>query len=466
MAEDHIPDEASFSGDITDRWTYTQVRDWVLLYPDVSHTALHLYLILRSMIIEKRDDGLRKMTIDQLCWLLPGIEGVDTSRTTVKDALRILLREEFLVCTDPADVPASAPRKYIVRDLPPRADYDGWRNAWDKLDAYTPNWREAGKKRRQEIKAIRAAEKRGKELSTGSSTTLSTEGVVGNPTTGQKGTNEEVGNPTPPSPGRISDQGGRISGARGFVTCTNESPNKPSSSSSARTSARDASAEPRLEEDEEMKGNNDNPSAEPRAHLPQEREGGEEESYADNEPQALPDGLVDIPGWLATLPGLGGAQRSLCGFLEYPVMQALAAGWTLEALAAYLAPKVDPDRAHNKNSIPIWYANHLKELPAPPKAVVPLCDNPAHARNPKEDPVRGGCFWCNSAPKAGTIVQPEPLVDPIDMTTAVAACRKAITDRFTGPERSRNQMPHHRAKDEADRNRAKANDLLRGESGR
>lgn len=228
----------------------------------------------------------------------------------------------------------------------------------------------------------------------------------------------------------------------------------------------DATPEAPLEEDEEMKGNNDNPSAEPRAHLPQEREGGEEESYADNEPQALPDGLVDIPGWLATLPGLGGAQRSLCGFLEYPVMQALAAGWTLEALAAYLAPKVDPDRAHNKNSIPIWYANHLKDLPAPPKAVVPLCDNPAHARNPKEDPVRGGCFWCNSAPKAGTIVQPEPLVDPIDMTTAVAACRKAITDRFTGPERSRNQMPHHRAKDEADRNRAKANDLLRGESGR
>ena len=228
----------------------------------------------------------------------------------------------------------------------------------------------------------------------------------------------------------------------------------------------DATPEAPLKEDEEMKGNDENPSAEPRAHLPQEREGGEEESFADNEPQGLPDGLVDIPGWLATLPGLGGAQRSLCGFLEYPVMQALAAGWTLEALAAYLAPKVDPDRAHNKNSIPIWYANHLKELPAPPKAVVPLCDNPAHARNPKEDPVRGGCFWCNSAPKAGTTVEPEPLVDPIDMTTAVAACRQSLANRFTGPERSRNQMPHHRAKDEADRNRAKANDLLRGESGR
>lgn len=33
-------------------------------------------------------------------------------------------------------------RGFTVRDLPP-ATYTGWRNAWDKLDAYCPEWREA-----------------------------------------------------------------------------------------------------------------------------------------------------------------------------------------------------------------------------------------------------------------------------------------------------------------------------------
>jgi len=241
-----------------------------------------------------------------------------------------------------------------------------------------------------------------------------------------------------------------------------------SSSSSlphAQERGEDATPEAPLEEDEEMKGNDDNPSAEPRAHLPQEREGGEKESFADNEPQELPDGLVDIPGWLATLPGLGGAQAPASGFLEYPVMRALDAGWTLEALAAHLKPLVDPSKARSRSAIPGWYDKHLGELPEAPRSAKPLCDNPAHARTRVED-TDGGCLMCNSAPKAGTTVKTEPVIETTDAATAAALCRQALSSRFQGSERSRNQMPHHRAKDEADRNRTKANDLLRGESGR
>lgn len=231
----------------------------------------------------------------------------------------------------------------------------------------------------------------------------------------------------------------------------------------------DASPEAPLEEDEEMKGNDINPSPEARAHLPQEREGDDEESFASNSPEGLPGGLVDIPGWLATLPGLGDRETAFYGFLEYPVMQALAAGWTLQGLREHLKPLVNPDLARSKNAVPGWYEKHLSELPEAPKAVVPLCDNPAHALNPKEDPVRGGCFFCNTPAKVVTVVEPVPVTDAdgdaVSLGLAFRAnLRAKRIERTTEP--SRNQMPHHRAADEAERNREKANDLLRGESGR
>jgi len=250
-----------------------------------------------------------------------------------------------------------------------------------------------------------------------------------------------------------------------FETAGTNTPPPPSSVGPGE----DASPEAPLEEDEEMKGNDINPSPEARAHLPQEREGDDEESFASNGPEGLPGGLVDIPGWLATLPGLGDRETAFYGFLEYPVMQALAAGWTLQGLKEHLKPLVNPDLARSKNAVPGWYEKHLSELPEAPKAVVPLCDNPAHALNPKEDPVRGGCFFCNTPAKAVTVVEPVPVTgadgDAVSLGLAFRAnLRAKRIERTTEP--SRKQMPHHRAADEAERNRVKANDLLRTESGR
>ncbi|OAH10983.1 hypothetical protein [Streptomyces jeddahensis] len=141
-----------FTGDITDYWSYTQVRDWVLLQPDLTRTALHLYLLLRSMVSEsvRRNGGaLRRMSIDQLCWLLPGVNGKPASLTMVKDALRLLAAHNLVVNPDGGRLVTSGGknaiqntfRTYKVNDLPPDA-YEGWRNVWDKLDAYTPDWRD------------------------------------------------------------------------------------------------------------------------------------------------------------------------------------------------------------------------------------------------------------------------------------------------------------------------------------
>ncbi|MFI9724615.1 hypothetical protein ACIHFE_34175 [Streptomyces sp. NPDC052396] len=141
-----------FTGDITDYWSYTQVRDWILLHAELSRTALHLYLLLRSMVSEtarRMGGGLRRMSLDQLCWLLPGINGKPASPTMIKDALRVLAQWNLVTNPDGGRLVTSAGkgaiqntyRRYQVNDLPPDA-YTGWRNVWDKLDAYTPDWRE------------------------------------------------------------------------------------------------------------------------------------------------------------------------------------------------------------------------------------------------------------------------------------------------------------------------------------
>lgn len=149
---DETAEELEFVGDITDYWSYTQVRDWVLLRPGITRTSLHLYLLLRAMVSEtarRTGGGLRRMSLDQLCYLLPGVNDKPASPTMVKDALRLLDEHGLVVNPDGGRLVTSTGkggiqnsfRKYQVNDLPP-GEYVGWRNVWDKLDAYTPDWRE------------------------------------------------------------------------------------------------------------------------------------------------------------------------------------------------------------------------------------------------------------------------------------------------------------------------------------
>ncbi|UZI33972.1 hypothetical protein [Streptomyces sp. VB1] len=151
-----------FSGTITDYWSYTQVRDYLMLMPGMTHVAYRLYSLLRSMIAEasrRRDDeswngGMRRMTIDQLCWLLPGPKDKPTSVSTMYEVLGALEELNLVVPKDTRELEGISQLKgkqraakgisrgFIVNDLPPDAVHTGWRNAWDKLDAYTADWRE------------------------------------------------------------------------------------------------------------------------------------------------------------------------------------------------------------------------------------------------------------------------------------------------------------------------------------
>jgi hypothetical protein len=239
-----------------------------------------------------------------------------------------------------------------------------------------------------------------------------------------------------------------------FVGGSSVLPPPPPSSVGA---GEDATPEAPLEEDEEIENfetNNDGFA------IDTSQEGLEGASEG-------PDG---IPEWLATLPGLNGPQAPAHGFLEYPVMLAVRAGWTLQALKKHLAPLVDPSKARSKNAIPGWYDRHLGELPEPPKAVVPLCDNPAHQLSPQEDPVNGGCLLCNTqaatGPREKTAIPPGILQDTGGDTVALGVAFRA--DRRAKrlarvAEPSRSDTPQVRAHREAERNRVKANDLLRTE---
>ncbi|RPK69901.1 hypothetical protein EES45_36350 [Streptomyces sp. ADI97-07] len=147
----------TFSGTITDYWSYTQVRDYVMLMPGMTHTAYRLYSMLRSMIAEanrQRWTGMRRMTIDQLCWLLPGPNDKPMSISAMYDVLKTLEKLELVVPKDVLELEGitqlkgkeraakGISRGFTVNDLPADAVHTGWRNAWDKLDAYRPDWRE------------------------------------------------------------------------------------------------------------------------------------------------------------------------------------------------------------------------------------------------------------------------------------------------------------------------------------
>lgn len=149
----------AIEGDITDYWSYTLTRDYLKLMPGLSDAGLRLYDILRSMVSQASRNrpgaGLRRMTIDQLCYLMPGSNGKAEKPVSISAMYELLSMLERLDLVVPKDMKEAAGasqykgkekaakailRGYVVKDLPP-AMYTGWRNSWDKLDAYRPDWR-------------------------------------------------------------------------------------------------------------------------------------------------------------------------------------------------------------------------------------------------------------------------------------------------------------------------------------
>src|SRR5690348_13577519 len=96
--------EYAFLGDITDYWTYTLVRDRLLLMPGLTDPAMRMYLIVRSMIAESKKNlpgqGLRRMTIDQMCFLLTRDMGKPVSVSLMYQILALLEELDLMVPLD------------------------------------------------------------------------------------------------------------------------------------------------------------------------------------------------------------------------------------------------------------------------------------------------------------------------------------------------------------------------------
>lgn len=120
------------------RPAFTQVPDWVMLCERVPATAFRLWCILRSMQFES-GPGIPPLTLDQVCWLLPGVNKKPTSRTRAREALDVLLEEGLLKDVSAEGLPKSAPRLYLAVDEPQRAM--GFSGARRKLKRYHRLWR-------------------------------------------------------------------------------------------------------------------------------------------------------------------------------------------------------------------------------------------------------------------------------------------------------------------------------------
>lgn len=109
-----------------------------MLCERINPTAFRLWCILRSMQFEK-GPGIPPLTLDQVCWLLPGVNGRPTSKTRAREALDALLGEGILTDVSPEGTSRSGARSYLTTDTPQKAM--GWPGARRKLRGYHRLWR-------------------------------------------------------------------------------------------------------------------------------------------------------------------------------------------------------------------------------------------------------------------------------------------------------------------------------------
>lgn len=123
-------------------WHHTVMRDWIAVCPDIGPTAYRLYAITRSLVIEKRG-AVRKLTLNELCALLPGPNGKPSSLGRIRDAIRELSAIGLYSTPDGKAITTSsskraAERQMLIRinDFPSNPSaYGGPRNAFEVLES-------------------------------------------------------------------------------------------------------------------------------------------------------------------------------------------------------------------------------------------------------------------------------------------------------------------------------------------
>ncbi|WP_461712887.1 hypothetical protein [Streptomyces sp. DSM 41029] len=164
----------------TDHFYTSQTADWVSISPYLKDSEVRLYMILRALVIEKYSNPVRKLTLRQLCYMLPKkpLPMPGRWRTTrprpmcepsslsrIRSIIDALTRVGLLttpegerITTSSRASAAGRPLRIRINDRP-AIGYDGAPNAFELLDAITaPAEAAAAATIREE--AARAAAKR------------------------------------------------------------------------------------------------------------------------------------------------------------------------------------------------------------------------------------------------------------------------------------------------------------------
>ena len=176
----------------------SQLHDWIPLCPRLSDSAVRLYWIMRSLVIEKYGP-VRKITLAELRHLLPakpageGEPVKPSSHSRIRTLLR-MLSDVGLVSTPEGDRLTTSsrakaslgPLRIRINDLPP-AGYDGARNAFAQLDHIRPAARTTARQALDHEEQLAAAEP-----------AVSAQRAAGrksNPPAGEEGAGQEFGPP-------------------------------------------------------------------------------------------------------------------------------------------------------------------------------------------------------------------------------------------------------------------------------
>ncbi|MDX3174188.1 hypothetical protein PV382_18090 [Streptomyces scabiei] len=132
-------------------WYTTRVYDWIPLCPCLRDADVRGYLVLRSLVIEKYKNPVRKLTLLDLCELIPSpTPGQPSSLTRVRSVLDGLSKAGLVSTPEGGPVKTSSrasaagkPIRIRVNDMP-QEGYSGWRNTEDKLQ-HVMQLREAGR---------------------------------------------------------------------------------------------------------------------------------------------------------------------------------------------------------------------------------------------------------------------------------------------------------------------------------
>ncbi|USQ89865.1 hypothetical protein NFX46_39960 (plasmid) [Streptomyces phaeoluteigriseus] len=386
-----------FEGDITDYWSPAVVRHWVLHLSGMKPTDFKLYTLLRAMLTSS-PRGLRRMSVDELCWLLTEEGEKPVGESTVRAALKRLEKANLVTNPDGERIVTSTgkggiqtiSRRYKVHDLPPDV-HVGWANTWQKLDAYRPDWRE--------------------NPIVPPTHTKSPDGIVRSKSSGRTDLGEQspTEGPEDETAGRfdrsISSSAQQKSSSRAqkssshtAVTSGNEGGIQSLVRSSLSPSAEDAAAtsvtpDAGMTKTRETAAPEDNPTS-AAAGVPAPREG-----------QADDGQRSELLEMLLGLPGRDRMNRDEVAEMLLPLaVEALAVGWTAPKLRTHLARSCDPQRVYDPAAI---YRKHLKKLPpvpagasGHPAATAPQCSK-CNGSGLAEDPATflpiGPCE-CRKAP--------------------------------------------------------------------